>query len=229
MPASARCHTSPTRPSTSPPPRTSTDIRGTTTTADTLHTVTAHTRYPHERDASSLIPVNNNPPAHFATLDTLDWDTTSTTTHSQDTNNGRHAIRTARIHPLEPTQAPLTEQYTTARPRRREDTRDRRTRRHHRPGRHRGRPHPRTVRQEPMSHRIPALHPECHPRRERQPGPHRQPAPRPGDLAASPTPPDGPTTPPPTTTTTPPTPHENPVSPRQHASRLEGGWRSEDI
>jgi predicted transposase YbfD/YdcC len=103
------------------------DITGAVVTADALHTVAGHARYLHRRGAYGLFPVKENRAALFAALDALDWDETSnpqvTVVHTEETNAGRHEIRTVRVQPLKPgqvtfphaAQALLVERYTTGR------------------------------------------------------------------------------------------------------------------
>ncbi|MFE4333749.1 hypothetical protein ACFRQM_31265 [Streptomyces sp. NPDC056831] len=103
------------------------DIAGAIVTADALHTVAGHARYLHRRGAFGLFPVKGNRSTLFAALDTPDWDETTnpaiTLHRTEETNSGRHQIRTVRVQPLVPgqvnfphaTQALLVERYTTGR------------------------------------------------------------------------------------------------------------------
>lgn len=103
------------------------DVSGAIVTADALHTVADHAHYLHRRGAFGLFPVKENRPTLFTQLDALDWNETTnpaiTMHRTEETNSGRHEIRTVRVQPLaedqvrfpHATRALLVERCTTGR------------------------------------------------------------------------------------------------------------------
>lgn len=95
------------------------DLTGAVVTADALHTVAAHARYLHRRDADYVFTVKENQHRLYAQLDALPWHTAPVHTTS-DTGHGRSERRTIQVLPLPETvtfpfaqQAFLIERYVT--------------------------------------------------------------------------------------------------------------------
>lgn len=96
------------------------DIKGSTVTADALHTVKATAELIHERGGQFVFPVKENRRALFDALDALPWQHTPIADSRTDIGHGRITRRTIRVLPAPPSlpfphvnQVWLIERYVT--------------------------------------------------------------------------------------------------------------------
>lgn len=96
------------------------DIKGSTITADALHTVKATAELIHSQGGQFVLPVKENRRALFDALDALPWQDTPIADSRTDTGHGRITRRTIRVLPAPPdlpfphvNQVWLIERYVT--------------------------------------------------------------------------------------------------------------------